>query len=147
MSDVAAKAFADILRSRRDVSKKRSEEKRALASQAQREAEEAEAEFRKWEEALQLELKEPSNSELADTRTMSKTSGKGHKPHFSPETRTKADMFRQAFRDGPIAQNDLFKRLTPMVSERYFYLLLYTHRKTGEIEQLEDGKLLWKDKP
>jgi hypothetical protein len=143
MPDAINQAFAEVLRSRRDQAKKRSEDLREFADEARREAEEAETEFRKWDEALKLELKEPPGLEPADARTTSRSSGSGHRPSFSAETRTKADMFRQAFREGPTTQADLFKRLTPMVSERYFYLLLYTHRKTGEIKELEDGKLMW----
>jgi hypothetical protein len=58
----------------------------------------------------------------------------------------KHDIFRNAIvhAERPPKTSELRKLLEEALSERYVYYLVATFKKSGELEENEDGGLIWK---
>ncbi|MFY9681748.1 MAG: hypothetical protein WA416_17160 [Candidatus Sulfotelmatobacter sp.] len=127
--------FLQTLKARRDGAKKRLE----LARQG---VAAAEADVRKWEAAIELELR--TDGEV----TLRKTGNRDALPSLLAVTiRRKEDVFRSALEAAgkPVKPTDILRDVQPVLSRSYVYYLVNRMKKRGELEEA-NGKIWLRSK-
>lgn len=142
-----------MLRSRRDDAKHRMEIANSEAEQAHKKAAQAEDEWRKWEDALAIELRNTDSREI----DINSSNGNGHhqiQPYAASawlqqarqaaaNSRIKHMKLRNFLMHAGVAlkPNELIELLKDELSERYVWMLIAQWKKSGELIESEDGGL------
>lgn len=117
--------------------KARCEDARKRVAEARQAVAIAEADLKKWEAALEVELR----SGLAD-QTNGSVSEKPNVLTLS-DARTKANVFRHTLRtaEKPLKRAEILKLAEPALSRSYVYLLAQKMKQRGEVTEDAEGKI------
>jgi hypothetical protein len=125
--------FLEMLRSRRDAARQKLDAARKAVTAA-------EAELRKWSDAVELE--QSGNS------PPSKVEPSGEVFRLTLENiKSKEDILRQALHSAgkPVKVAELVKMVSPAVSRAYVYLVIGQMKDAGELKVFPGGKFMLKE--
>jgi hypothetical protein len=129
-------SFLDTLRARREAARKRvADAHQAVAS--------AEAELRKWADAVLLEEKSSAANQGSETGSATEQL----MVLTLDSVRRREDILRAAMRTAkkPLRPSEILKLVKPALSRSSVYLLINQMRDSGEVKELPGGKFIFQE--